>query len=230
LIDFMAEDGVVGPYNGSQAREVVITLQQWEEMSGQASSGSPVATPKPRPSNKILLESPGPNARATAGDSPSFPARSADKFDDDEDFEEEDSEEEDFDEEDVEEECDEEAPDDEAEQDEEYDELDAPDDEDGEIDDSEDGEEGRVDSDGVDGADEEVEEEEQACEELGPEDYFDEDEGTYRDDNSGNKRGGNESKRRIANKGRTGRLGGSGKQDGQPKVSPPNRRWKAESA
>ncbi len=26
----MAEDGIVGPYNGSQAREVLITLAQWE--------------------------------------------------------------------------------------------------------------------------------------------------------------------------------------------------------
>ncbi len=39
LIDFMAEDGIVGTYNGSQAREVMITVEQWEQMSGQASSG-----------------------------------------------------------------------------------------------------------------------------------------------------------------------------------------------
>ncbi len=32
LIDFMAEDGIVGEYNGSQAREVQITVQQWEVM------------------------------------------------------------------------------------------------------------------------------------------------------------------------------------------------------
>jgi S-DNA-T family DNA segregation ATPase FtsK/SpoIIIE len=30
LIDFMAEDGVVGQYNGSQARDVMITLADWE--------------------------------------------------------------------------------------------------------------------------------------------------------------------------------------------------------
>ncbi len=35
LIDYMAEDGIVGQYNGSQAREVVITIEQWHEMSGQ---------------------------------------------------------------------------------------------------------------------------------------------------------------------------------------------------
>jgi S-DNA-T family DNA segregation ATPase FtsK/SpoIIIE len=39
LIDFMAEDGIVGAYNGSQAREVLITLEQWQEMSGQNASG-----------------------------------------------------------------------------------------------------------------------------------------------------------------------------------------------
>ena len=31
--------GLVGTYNGSQAREVMITVEQWEQMSGQASSG-----------------------------------------------------------------------------------------------------------------------------------------------------------------------------------------------
>ena len=34
LIDFMAEDGIVGQYNGSQAREILISLEQWSEMSG----------------------------------------------------------------------------------------------------------------------------------------------------------------------------------------------------
>jgi S-DNA-T family DNA segregation ATPase FtsK/SpoIIIE len=32
LIDYMAEDGFVGAYNGSQAREVLLTPEQWEEM------------------------------------------------------------------------------------------------------------------------------------------------------------------------------------------------------
>src|SRR5262249_25596346 len=36
LVDFMAEDGIVGDYNGSQAREVLLTLEQWATMSGQA--------------------------------------------------------------------------------------------------------------------------------------------------------------------------------------------------
>jgi len=36
LIDFMSEDGIVGPYNGSQAREVIITLSQWDAMRSGA--------------------------------------------------------------------------------------------------------------------------------------------------------------------------------------------------
>ncbi len=40
LIDYMAEDGIVGNYNGSQAREVVITMADWERMQGMGSDGS----------------------------------------------------------------------------------------------------------------------------------------------------------------------------------------------
>jgi S-DNA-T family DNA segregation ATPase FtsK/SpoIIIE len=56
LIDFMAEDGIVGPYNGSQARDILITLAQWEVMNGQAPS-TPAKTeqPKPRRTNKIFI-------------------------------------------------------------------------------------------------------------------------------------------------------------------------------
>ena len=36
LIDFMAEDGIVGQYNGSQAREILITLADWERMQGSS--------------------------------------------------------------------------------------------------------------------------------------------------------------------------------------------------
>jgi S-DNA-T family DNA segregation ATPase FtsK/SpoIIIE len=32
LIDYMAEDGIVGDYNGSQAREVLLTLDDWDAM------------------------------------------------------------------------------------------------------------------------------------------------------------------------------------------------------
>jgi len=36
LIDYMAEDGFVGEYNGSQAREVTLTVSEWERMQGLA--------------------------------------------------------------------------------------------------------------------------------------------------------------------------------------------------
>lgn len=41
LIDFMAEDGFVGPYNGSNAREVLVKHEQWEAMkTGQMAEAS----------------------------------------------------------------------------------------------------------------------------------------------------------------------------------------------
>jgi S-DNA-T family DNA segregation ATPase FtsK/SpoIIIE len=41
LIDFMAEDGLVGDYNGSQAREVLYTPEQWAAMRDTAGEKSP---------------------------------------------------------------------------------------------------------------------------------------------------------------------------------------------
>jgi S-DNA-T family DNA segregation ATPase FtsK/SpoIIIE len=35
LIDFMAEDGIVGHYNGSQARDVLFSPEQWEQMKNE---------------------------------------------------------------------------------------------------------------------------------------------------------------------------------------------------
>ncbi|MEM6798460.1 MAG: DNA translocase FtsK [Planctomycetota bacterium] len=46
LIDFMAEDGIVGPYNGSNAREVLISVSEWEAMSAEGDDEeTPAATP-----------------------------------------------------------------------------------------------------------------------------------------------------------------------------------------
>jgi len=45
LIDFMAEDGVVGLYAGSQAREILLTMEQWE--AKKAARNAPVS-PSPR--------------------------------------------------------------------------------------------------------------------------------------------------------------------------------------
>jgi S-DNA-T family DNA segregation ATPase FtsK/SpoIIIE len=54
LIDFMAEDGLVGPYNGSQAREVLISLGDWDAMRGGDGSAAADGSAR-RPSNKITL-------------------------------------------------------------------------------------------------------------------------------------------------------------------------------
>src|SRR5206468_10136349 len=40
LIDFMAEDGIVGVYNGSNAREVLCSPEDWDAMKH---GGAPVA-------------------------------------------------------------------------------------------------------------------------------------------------------------------------------------------
>ena len=40
LIDFMAEDGIVGPYNGSQAREVLMDPDQWAQKQGEEAPGA----------------------------------------------------------------------------------------------------------------------------------------------------------------------------------------------
>ena len=56
LVDFMAEDGIVGPYNGSQAREILLSLEQWQQMNGEEATPAAVETPKPRRNNKILME------------------------------------------------------------------------------------------------------------------------------------------------------------------------------
>ncbi len=126
LIDYMADDGIVGPYNGSQAREVTISLDDWDAMRGAPASQAappppPAASPK-RPNNRIRLEpSSGPSARNSRGRTAAvqtLPASTAprtrpvdedeeldeapfdDEYDEPEDEEEYDEEEEGFDEDD----------------------------------------------------------------------------------------------------------------------------------
>jgi S-DNA-T family DNA segregation ATPase FtsK/SpoIIIE len=60
LVDFMAEDGIVGEYNGSQAREVLWSLADWEKMQGLESSPDTAAPAAPRRSHVIRPE-PGPD-------------------------------------------------------------------------------------------------------------------------------------------------------------------------
>jgi hypothetical protein len=66
LIDYMAEDGIVGQYAGSQAREVIISIADWEAMQAADGGGPPPSEPprsqpaprsnKIRPSDQIQLE------------------------------------------------------------------------------------------------------------------------------------------------------------------------------
>jgi S-DNA-T family DNA segregation ATPase FtsK/SpoIIIE len=71
LIDYMAEDGVVGQYNGSQAREVLVTIEQWQAMSGEegaavdrlgAASDAAGASAAPR---RVMLPAPEPKPATT---------------------------------------------------------------------------------------------------------------------------------------------------------------------
>lgn len=67
LIDYMAEDGIVGQYAGSQAREVIISIADWEAMQAADGGGPPPSEPprsqpanrsnKIRPSDQIHVES-----------------------------------------------------------------------------------------------------------------------------------------------------------------------------
>jgi S-DNA-T family DNA segregation ATPase FtsK/SpoIIIE len=50
LIDYMAEDGIVGEYNGSQARDVLMTLEQWAAACGD---GPP---PEDAPPRKLTIK------------------------------------------------------------------------------------------------------------------------------------------------------------------------------
>jgi S-DNA-T family DNA segregation ATPase FtsK/SpoIIIE len=58
LIDFMAEDGIVGAYNGSQAREVLVTPEQWAQMQAEANGTAPPAAlaPPAQRRNKIEVQ------------------------------------------------------------------------------------------------------------------------------------------------------------------------------
>ena len=55
----MAEDGIVGPYNGSQARDILLSLEQWQQMSGEAEAESDSSPSKPPRNSRILMETGG---------------------------------------------------------------------------------------------------------------------------------------------------------------------------
>ena len=43
MIEHMGEDGVVGPYNGSKFRDMIITEEVWEEMAEEFEMAGAVA-------------------------------------------------------------------------------------------------------------------------------------------------------------------------------------------
>ncbi len=67
LIDFMEEDGVVGPYNGSKSREILMTMSQWEAFLAGGSTeteseSSPVDIGYVKPQNAPQAVAPGKSA------------------------------------------------------------------------------------------------------------------------------------------------------------------------
>jgi DNA segregation ATPase FtsK/SpoIIIE, S-DNA-T family len=71
LIDFMAEDGIVGQYNGSQAREVLVSLEDWEAMSRSAAAGETAAASGgsgvPAPAGAGMFSATATSTRTSAG-------------------------------------------------------------------------------------------------------------------------------------------------------------------
>jgi S-DNA-T family DNA segregation ATPase FtsK/SpoIIIE len=123
LVDFMAEDGIVGQYNGSQAREVLISLEQWAEMTGQKPDAAADGPAAPRSHKILIARDDGSQEAGPAG--PDEPELGADDA-----YQEEEADDEEADPEDEEEEADEDGEEEEAEDDEE--------DEDGEQDEDDD--------------------------------------------------------------------------------------------
>jgi DNA segregation ATPase FtsK/SpoIIIE, S-DNA-T family len=93
LIDFMAEDKIVGEYNGAQAREVLISIEDWEAMSGANGGAEDGAKPQ------AVLPAPQP---MTAANVQPRPKRVTKILPDEEEYEEREAEAEEYDEEDSE--------------------------------------------------------------------------------------------------------------------------------
>lgn len=99
LIDFMAEDGIVGQYNGSQAREVTISMAEWEAMRDGDGDGGESSNASPQPaaprSNRIAYDSsdddtPEVNAQDVAPWEDASPAEAAESEEEEcEEYEEE---------------------------------------------------------------------------------------------------------------------------------------------
>jgi S-DNA-T family DNA segregation ATPase FtsK/SpoIIIE len=113
LIDFMAEDGVVGQYNGSQARDVLVSLEDWENRHNQPADAAMPAKPadavsaaagasaKPRavvtPTERATFATIAPRRRNKIVPEPDEPSELEDEIDEDEYEEEEEAAEDDED-------------------------------------------------------------------------------------------------------------------------------------
>lgn len=81
LIDYMEEDGIVGAYAGQHAREVLLTLEEWERMQAGAASASPSKPPPPplpRPSHRIRPGANGWDGEEEVEDAPEMAEASMD--------------------------------------------------------------------------------------------------------------------------------------------------------
>jgi S-DNA-T family DNA segregation ATPase FtsK/SpoIIIE len=96
LIDFMAEDKIVGEYNGAQAREVLISIADWEAMSGGdgGEAAKPqAALPAPQPMTAANVQPRLKRVTKILPDDEEYEQREADADTDDfEEADEEDSE------------------------------------------------------------------------------------------------------------------------------------------
>jgi S-DNA-T family DNA segregation ATPase FtsK/SpoIIIE len=95
LVDYMAEDNIVGTYNGSQAREVLITIEQWEAMQG---NGAAEEAPSPSRSNRVQLSKPSPQLADDSDEDDEYSGGAADESHADDDYSDDDASEDDDDE------------------------------------------------------------------------------------------------------------------------------------
>lgn len=72
LIDFMEQDGIVGTYNGSKSREVVMSLDQWQQMQAGPASETDEEPPASAPQ---IASSPGRVTRLAASTARKSPAK-----------------------------------------------------------------------------------------------------------------------------------------------------------
>ena len=70
LVDFMAEDGYVGPYNGSKSREVLLTSTAWAAIKSGGGNPQPAAAPMPPAVSAAPAAKPATVAAAIEDDKP----------------------------------------------------------------------------------------------------------------------------------------------------------------